>query len=289
MPPDNALGDHLRARRAALRPADVGLPADDGGRRRVAGLRREEVARLAGISPDYYLRLEQGRERHPSAQVLTAIARALRLTGPAEEHLQRLVRPLPERGEPPAPDRLTTFVRDLPLPAFAHDRVLEVIAANAAATALSPAFRPGVNLLRVAFGETELTGLYRNWAEMTARLVSYLRAQAATPPHDPRLDGLVRQLSATSPRFAELWARHDVGAAASGTNQLRHPVLGDLEVDFERLCFAGTDYPVVVVYHARPGSSSAAALGRLGANPLPASQARQASATSGQPESSVSE
>ncbi len=260
----NALGEYLRARRESLRPEDVGIP-DDGRRRRVEGLRREEVALLAGISSEYYLRLEQGRERHPSEQVLSAIAKALRLAPAAEEFMHRLVRPPPDRGYAArgnslAPDQLKAFISAISCPAFAHDRVLDVLVANPLAQALSPAFRPGVNLMRAAFLDPGVAELYRNWEEMTVRLVSYLRAQAAAPPHDERLDGLVEELTAQSEWFTQLWARREVGADSSGVNLLNHPLVGELELNFERLCFAGTDHPVILIYHATPGSPSELAL-----------------------------
>lgn len=267
MDADNALGDYLRARRGLLMPADVGLP--EGSRqRRVVGLRREEVAFLAGISPEYYLRLEQGRERHPSDQVLASIASALRLGTSSQEFLQRMVRPLPERGHDTSTAaelsaRVYDFVMSMRAPAFAHDRVLEVLVANPAARELSPSFVPGVNLIRAAFFDPALLLLYRNWDDMTSRLVSYLRAQAATPPLDSRLEELVTELR-THERFTRLWARHDVGTAPSGVNSLNHPVLGDLELHYERLTYAGTDHPVIVTYYAPAGSASASALARLG-------------------------
>jgi transcriptional regulator with XRE-family HTH domain len=274
---DNALGDYLRARREAVRPSDVGLRVD-GNRRRVVGLRREEVAVLAGISAEYYLRLEQGRERHPSDQVIGALVRALHLGPSSEAFLHRLVHDRPERGGPTTgtPDeveRLALFVEALAAPAYVHDRVLEVVASNPAARSLSPAFRPGVNLMTAAFEDDALRELYVNHDEMTVRLVSYLRAQAAVPPLDPRLPGLVAGLSERSPRFASLWARQDVEARSSGVNRLLHPVVGPIELRFERLCTAGTDHPVVVVYHAERGTPSEAALALLASSsvrPAPA-------------------
>ena len=266
---DNPLGEYLRAHREALRLVDVGLD-DDGRRRRVTGLRREEVAALAGISSEYYLRLEQGRERHPSEQVLSAIARAMRLGPASEEYLQRLVRPLPDRGYPTGNDgvasaRLAALVAAIPAPAFAHDRTLEVIAANPLAHALSPSFRMGVNLLHAVFTDPAVTSLYRNWPELAERLVAYLRAYGAPSSHDARQSELITELAAASPRFSEIWRRQDVGAVASGVDLLMHPVVGELELDFERLCFTGTEHPVIVIYHAAPDSASARGLQRLAA------------------------
>ena len=264
---DNALGEYLRARRELLRPSDLGL-VETGPPRRVIGLRREEVAILAGISTDYYLRLEQGRDVSPSEQVIAALARALRLGPASEEFLHRIVRPLPDRGyagrhNPESADRISAFVAALTTPAFAHDRVLDVIVSNGPARAISPSFVPGVNLITAAFLDPDLRRLYENWEEMTGRLVSYLRAQAVTPPLDPRLPALVDGLAERSSRFAELWARQEVGASSSGVNQLNHPLAGRLKLNFERVCFAGTDHPVILIYHADPGSQSQVALTTL--------------------------
>ena len=266
---DNPLGEYLRAHREALHPADVGL-GDDGRRRRVTGLRREEVAALAGISAEYYLRLEQGRERHPSEQVISAIARAMRLGSAAEEFLQRLVRPLPERGYPTATDdaasaRLAALVASIPTPAFAHDRSLDVVAANPLARALSRAFEPEVNLLRAVFTDPTVASLYRNWPDLAERLVAYLRAYGAVSSDDTRLSELIAEVDEGNPQFGEIWRRQDVDAVASGVDVLVHPVAGEFELAFERLCFTGTDHPVIVIYHASAGSPSARALERLAA------------------------
>lgn len=264
---DNPLGEYLRAKRGSALPADVGLRAGVR-RRRVVGLRREEVALLAGISAEYYIRLEQGRERHPSAQVLTGIARALGLDRPSEDFLRGLA------GHAPAGERLRTATADLPgfleslsrTPAAAHDRVLEITASNALARAVAPGFVPGVNLVRAAFTSPAFKTLYLESDELSARLVSYLRAGAAAPPPDPRLGPLVDELSAASPEFAKLWAKHDVRPASTGTNRIRHAVHGTLTLHFERLCFAGSEDPVIVVYHADAGSETERVLARLAAD-----------------------
>jgi transcriptional regulator with XRE-family HTH domain len=289
---DNQIGELLRVRRESLQPVDVGLSV--GGRaRRVRGLRREEVAMLAGISTEYYLRLEQGRERRPSAQVVSAIARALRLDKPSEDFFRLLVGLSPDHSERPstATNDLSGFLNALTTPAFAHDRVLEVIAANPLAGMLSPSFSVGVNLVRDAFLDPALAALYLNRDEMRRRLVAYLRAQAATPPVDARLPNLVDEMTRASAEFSALWSRLDVGPASTGVNRLQHPAVGYLEVSFERLCFAGSDDPVIIIYHVTPGSASAVALDALRTrqSPLDASQPMQSSATSRQPASSVNE
>ena len=262
---ENPLGEYLRAKRESAVPEDVGIRV--GARRRVAGLRREEVALLAGISAEYYIRLEQGRERHPSAQVLTGIASALGLDRPSEDFLRGLAGHAPAAERPrTATDDLAGFLESMTsTPAAAHDRVLDVTASNALARAVAPGFVPGVNLLRAAFLSPAFADLYVEADELAARLVSYLRAGAGTPPPDPRLAPLVEELSARSPEFAALWARHDVRPASTGTNRLRHPVHGVLTLHFERLCFAGSDDPVIVIYHADPGSDTERALARLAA------------------------
>ncbi|TDS75027.1 helix-turn-helix protein [Amnibacterium kyonggiense] len=297
------LGSYLRARREAVPPESVGVAT--GARRRVAGLRREEVALLAGISAEYYVRLEQGRERNPSPQVVAGLVRALALDRPAEDFLRALA------GQPPSPRRsattdpgLVAFLDALSTtPAMAHDRVLTVVASNRLARGLTPAFTPGVNLLRAALFDPGLRSLYQGAEEAIGRLVSYLRAQAAVPPPDPRLADLVAELSAASPLFALLWARQEVVPAANGVNLLLHERYGALELRFERLTPAGSDDPVVVVYHAAPGSATERALEALARDQLGAAAAlgaedgsatvrihsSAASATSGQPESSVKE
>src|SRR3954453_5812254 len=159
MPAGTPLSQYLRARRALVRPEDVGLSR--GGRRRVSGLRREELAMLAGISPNYYLRLEQGRDRHPSAQVLDALARALRLDAAATAFLHSLTSEAPapraREGRQRAPVSIERLIGTWPITAaVVHDRTLDILAANALAVALTSALRPGVNALRAMFMEPEL-------------------------------------------------------------------------------------------------------------------------------------
>jgi transcriptional regulator with XRE-family HTH domain len=263
----NTLGEFLRARREQVRPRDVGLRAI--GQRRTPGLRREEVALLAGISTDYYLRLEQGRDRTPSAQVVTALARALRLDPDETAYLHGLVRPRPRPGrtrpqQVPAGTRM--LVDALPMPAFVEDRCLDVLAANAAAQALSPNLRPGANRLLAAFLDPGERELYEDWEQATAAAVGQLRAVLGGYADDPRMTALVGELALKSERFRRLWARHDVVRRAGGPARLRHPAVGPLELRREKLVVAGTDDQVLVVYHAEPGTPSARALALLRAN-----------------------
>src|SRR6476619_4121274 len=156
MPTTNAIGEYLRARRELVQPEDVGV--QDLGRRRTPGLRREEVAMLAGVSSDYYIRLEQGRDQHPSVQVLDALARALQLDDDATAHLHALATPVARRRRrsTPRPEKVPTGIAQLiatwhETPAYVYGRYMDVLAANALATALGPHYVPGTNMLRAAF------------------------------------------------------------------------------------------------------------------------------------------
>jgi transcriptional regulator with XRE-family HTH domain len=259
----SALGDFLRARREQIRPEDVGL--DSGPRRRVPGLRREELAMLAGISVDYYLRLEQGRDEHPSAQVLDAIARALRLDVKAAEHLHRLAGLRAAHGPRPvaeaAADGLDQLIDQIPLPAIVANRYQDVLAANAIARALSPGFAPGENFLRWRLLAPAARDFFVDWDEATEVAVSGLRESAAGDLSDPRLRALIDELSAGSDRFRELWARADVGYR-TGILHIRHPVAGDLYLRRTRLSVPDADADMFI-YHPEPGSDSAKALAAL--------------------------
>ncbi|MER5515639.1 helix-turn-helix transcriptional regulator [Streptomyces sp. NPDC002763] len=256
-----ALAGYLRARRELVRPADAGIP--DDGKRRVPGLRREEVAFLAGVSSDYYVRLEQGRDRHPSEQVLVSIAGALRLDEEATAYLIGLgTAPQATRGRrarrpEKAGDGIRTLIGTWPLtPAYVHGRYMDVLAANRLALALSPAYAPGRNTILDAFLLPELRELHTDWEDMTARVVPYLRAAAGADVDDPRLVELIGELSLRSERFRRLWARHDVRHKSTGTSLLRHPQVGPLELHYEKLLIPGSAGQTLVTYHARPGSDS---------------------------------
>ncbi|GAA5189713.1 helix-turn-helix transcriptional regulator [Rugosimonospora acidiphila] len=283
----NAIGEFLRARRQLVRPEDVGIRA--GGLRRVPGLRREEVAMLAGISSDYYLRLEQGRDRNPSVQVLEALARVLRLDADATAYLiglaqsrsaQRPARAAAQTRQP-APERVPASVLQLidgwtNNPAYVQNKVSDVLAVNALAAALSPNYAPGVNLLRAAFLDPSDRALRRDWDEATAEGVAGLRAQVGPDIDDPRLVELVGELSVRSERFRRLWARHDVQPKRGRTSHLRHPQVGDLELHSNKLVVSGTEGLILVVFHAEPGSRSAELLGILGSLTAPAAGPRRA-------------
>src|SRR6516225_11377959 len=209
----NALGDYLRARRQQVRPEDVGLVP--GARRRVEGLRREELALLAGISAEYYLRLEVGRDKNPSPQVVEALARALQLDIKATKYLHQLASPTISHWDQSvldaAAEGLDELIDQLPLPAIVASRYQDVLAANPIAQALSPGFAPGQNFLSWRLLDPAARELYVDWDDATDAAVSGLRESAGTDPGDPRLQKLVAELSVASPRFRELWARADVG------------------------------------------------------------------------------
>jgi transcriptional regulator with XRE-family HTH domain len=259
----NPLGDFLRARRQQVRPEDVGLVG--GQRRRVAGLRREELATLAGISSDYYLRLEQGRDTHPSAQVIDALARVLRLDVKASEYLHQLASPSSRRRDPAdsgAVDAVDELIDQFPMPAIVASRCLDVLAANPLARGLSPGFAPGRNFLRWRLLDPAARELYVDWDEATDVAVSGLREAAGSDPDDPRLRSLIDELSTASERFRELWERADVGYRV-GVVHVRHPEVGELYLHRNRFNIPHSGGQHVLTYRAKPGSRSAAALEEL--------------------------
>jgi transcriptional regulator with XRE-family HTH domain len=265
---ENLIGEYLRARRERVSLEGVDLPGPSG-RRRVPGLRREEVALLAGVSADYYVRLEQGRDRHPSPDVLDALARALQLDEDATAHLYRLAAPSRRRRRPPPrPERALAGTVQLieswsETPAYVYGRYMDVLAANALATALAPYYAPGENLVRVAFLDDRLRDMYRDWDRVAETTVAGLRALVGPDVDDPRLNELVGELSVRSEDFRRLWAHHDVRPKRSGVSQIDHPQLGPLELNYEKLPIPDADRQTLAVYHAAPGSRSAQALALL--------------------------
>ncbi|GAA2326438.1 helix-turn-helix transcriptional regulator [Dactylosporangium salmoneum] len=262
----NALGEYLRARRELIDPADAGLRVV--GVRRTPGLRREEVATLAGISADYYLRLEQGRDRNPSPQVLEAIARVFGLDAEATQYLMGLTAARP-RARRPRRETVPAGIRQLldvmELPAFVESRMFDVLAANRLATALSPRIRPGLNRLRDTFLDEQERQLYPDWAHTIAGMVAAFRTSIADDVDDPRIERLVGELSLASEDFRRLWARHDVKPLAGAPTRMEHPQVGPLELRREKLTIGDSGGQLLVVYHAEPGSPSAQALALLGA------------------------
>jgi transcriptional regulator with XRE-family HTH domain len=262
----NPLGDYLRARRELVTPEQAGVPVSSV--RRVPGLRREEVAMLAGISADYYLRLEQGRDRNPSIQVLESLARVLQLDDDATAYLLGLGadkprRPRRRRRRETVPPGIAKLVATLPLPAFVEGRYFDVLAANALATALSPRLVTGGNRLRDVFLDPAEQGLYPSWETVTANLVAGFRQSVGTDTDDPRFIELVGELSLASPRFRQLWARHDVRARRGASMHVDHPQVGELRLNREKLDITGTEGQMLVIYHPDAGTENADKLALL--------------------------
>jgi transcriptional regulator with XRE-family HTH domain len=266
MSDDNRLGDYLRARRELVTPESVGLVAH--GVRRVPGLRREEVAMLAGISADYYLRLEQGRDRNPSVQVLEALADVLRLDATATDYLLRLGAPRARsRVRRPRPERVPAATAQLldviGLPAFVEGRYLDVLAANPLVAAVSPNVRVGENRLRSMFLDPAERDLHADWEATVPRLVAGFRNRIGERVDDPRVVQLVGELSLASEEFRRAWARHDVKPIRSRSIRLDHPQVGELELALSKLAIEGTDGQLLVIYHAEPGTANAEKLALL--------------------------
>jgi transcriptional regulator with XRE-family HTH domain len=261
------LADYLRARRATLRPEDVGLSVG-GGTRRVAGLRREEVAILAGISTDYYLRLEQGRDVHPSDQVLDSLARALKLDAVATVYLRDLARPpavVPAgRHADVVNESMRWMIDSWPTTAaIVHNRYIDVLASNKLAQALNPNYRPGINSVLALVADPAERALHADWEGLAARSVSLLRVAAESQEPDARLQALVAEASRTSSLFREFWARQDVVRVTDGTHVLHHSTAGELTLQYVRLPLTGTDGQSMFLYFAEPGSPSAHAMAEL--------------------------
>jgi transcriptional regulator with XRE-family HTH domain len=267
----NPLGEFLRARRELVTPEEAGIPVL--GMRRVSGLRREEVAMLSGISAEYYLRLEQGRDRNPSLQVLESIARVLQLDDETRLYLlslgaekPRSVRRRPRRETVPA--STARLVASLPFPAFVEGRYLDVLVANRLATAISPRLVVGRNRLQDVFLDPAERALFPHWEQAAAGLVAGFRQSVGTDTDDPRFVELVGELTIASPLFAQLWARHDVARRAGARMLFDHPQVGELLVDREKLGVTGADGMMLVIYHAEPGTEGAEKLSLLASSVL---------------------
>jgi transcriptional regulator with XRE-family HTH domain len=262
---DNALGEYLRARRELVRPEDVGLPVN--GVRRVAGLRREEVAMLAGISSDYYLRLEQGRDRNPSVQVLESLARVLRLDEAATDYLLGVAAPRPKKRRRPhketVPPSIGQLLEVIRLPAFVEGRYLDVLAANDLATALSPSMRVGQNRLMSMFLDPADRAFYVDWEKSIATFVASFRQMVGADTDDPRFVEMVGELSLSSSHFRRLWARQDIYPRIEVPTRMRHPQVGDMTLSREKLAIVGVTGQRLVIYHAQAGTESAEKLGLL--------------------------
>ncbi|RPF34027.1 helix-turn-helix transcriptional regulator [Streptomyces sp. TLI_185] len=267
---DGDLGDFLRSRRARIQPEEVGLASH--GRRRVPGLRREEVAQLAGVSVDYYVRLEQGRGPSVSDAVLDAISRVLRLDDEEHAYLYAVARPQKKRERRRPAPRVRPGIQVLldgmaHIPAFVLGPAMDVLAWNALADALSgfsrmpPARR---NVVRHLFLDPDGRNVYPDWAAVAAQTVAHLRLNAGARPDDPGLRELVGELSLKSEDFRRLWADHQVKACMYGVKRVRHPVAGLLTLPYESLSLPSEPDQTIVAYTPEPGSETAERLALLG-------------------------
>ncbi|WP_341717149.1 helix-turn-helix transcriptional regulator [Micromonospora sp. FIMYZ51] len=254
------LADFLRNRRSRLRPEEIGLAP--GPRRRVAGLRREELALLAGVSTDYYQRLEQGRDVRPSEDVLTGIARALALNAEETRHLHALARraqrpPKPRRRtRETVPESIRRLLHSLHTPAVVVSRHLDLLAWNSMAAALYPGIGPS-NVLIDMFSHPEAQGRCPGWRETVLDYLGFLRAAVAADPEHPRAQEIVGTLSIRSEEFRQLWARHDVREAVHGSKAFTHPQVGELRLDWDAYTPPGRTGPILIAYTAAPGSADA--------------------------------
>jgi transcriptional regulator with XRE-family HTH domain len=262
--PEAGIGAFLRARRAAIRPQDVGLPAF--GRRRVPGLRREELAQLAGVSPDYYIRLEQGRSRNVSDAVLDAVARVLVLDRTEREHLFNLAR---SRGAGHTVPFVRPGVRTLldmmeTVPAFVLGRRMDVLAWNALGDAA-----------RQVFLDPAARAFYPQWESVAAETVAFLQLDAGRHPGDPLLAAMVGELTAASPDFARMWAAQRVKEKTAGRKVICHPLVGEISLGYETLTLPGEPDQMLVTYTAPTGSPANDVLRLLASWSAPARGSRE--------------
>ncbi|QHC54251.1 helix-turn-helix domain-containing protein [Rathayibacter tanaceti] len=270
--------EFLLSRRARVSPADVGLPT--GGNRRVAGLRRAEVAMLADVSVEYYAKLERGDIAGASAGVLEALSRALRLDETERMHLHHLARAADGRPASARPRRRASGVQPARAglqrtldaitggPAFVRDRRQNLVATNALGAAFySPVIGAGggtPNLARFQFLDPAARDFYPDWDLFAHMCVGIMRVEAARDPHDRALQDLVGELTTRSETFARLWSAHDVRTHGGGTKRFHHPVVGDLALVYEELAVTAEDGLRLLVYTAESGTPSAERLQLLG-------------------------
>jgi transcriptional regulator with XRE-family HTH domain len=265
------LGDYLRACRARVSAEDVGIPTH--GRRRVPGLRREELAMLAGVSVDYVVRLEQGRAKSASPEILQALAGALNLRADEEEYLLRLA--ADANGSPsrdraaPRQQHVSTATRVLldsmtDVPALVLGRRMDIVGWNTLGAALITDFSALApqqrNLIWLTFLDPKVRGLYLDWKTVAQECVAYLRMDAGRYPNDPALARLIGELSIKDDDFRHWWSTHRVRAQRAGRKELLHPTVGELTLDFQVLDVRGAADQTLLVYTAEPHSRSAQAL-----------------------------
>jgi transcriptional regulator with XRE-family HTH domain len=266
--------EFLTTRRARITPEQAGLPVY-GGSRRVAGLRREEVALLAGVSVDYYSKLERGNLAGVSESVLDALSRALQLTEAERDHLYDLARSANTRGVPASSRRRPSARRVRPglqlvldsiteAPADLRNGRRDVLASNRLGRALysemyADPVRP-VNVARFTFLSPRSRDFFRDWDQAATDIVASLRTEAGRNPYDKGLSDLIGELSTRSEEFRTRWAAHNVRQHTSGTKRLHHPIAGDLDLGFEAMQLPSDTGLTVVIYTAQPGTPTAAAL-----------------------------
>jgi transcriptional regulator with XRE-family HTH domain len=276
------LAEFLRTRRTRVRPEDLGL--EPGPRRRVAGLRREELALLAGVSTDYYQRMEQGRDVRPSEQVLDAIARALKFTPEESRYLHSLAAAArtpvrqPRYGPEEVPPTTVRLLTAMTSPALVVGRFLDVLAWNPLAGALLGDFASlpvtERNMLFL-FLHPQADQTCPDRKATVAELTAMLRAQVAAEPGHPRAEELIADLTASSAEFTALWDRRDIEEATRGRMRLVHPLVGELSLDWDAYPMPGAPGPVLLVYTVPPGGTDAERLQRLAdliGAPAPASE-----------------
>ena len=271
---EDEIREFLTTRRARLAPAQAGLPTY-GRQRRVSGLRREEVALLAGISVEYYTRLERGNARGVSDEVLDAVCNALQLDEAERAHLRDLARAANAVGHPgraTAPSRVRPSIRRIvdaisEMPALVSNGRLDILYANPLAEALctlqfSDPIRPP-NSARFLFLDPRAPSYFVEWEKTVHDIVAHLRSEAGRNPYDRSLSDLIGVLSTRSEEFRVQWARHDVRFHRSGIKQFRHPLVGDLTLVYEALQLPADPGLSLVTYSAEPGTPSEAALAEL--------------------------
>ena len=267
--------EFLSTRRARISPEQAGLPVYGRDRRRVLGLRREEVALLAGISSEYYTRLERGNATGVSASVIDGIAHALQLDEAERAHLLDLIRTASTTRPPrrrPARQRVRSGVQRVldsmsGTPAFVLNARLDILTANELGFALySPIYADPVsppNNARLIFLDPHATAFWRDWDKAANDTVALLRAEAGRDPYDRGLSDLIGELSTRSDEFRGRWAAHHVRIHTTGVKLIHHPVVGDLELPFESFPLAADPGQSMLTYTAEPGSPSQDALSLL--------------------------
>jgi len=260
--------EFLTTRRDRLTPHDAGLP-DFGGRRRVKGLRREEVALLAGMSTEYYTRLERGNAAGVSESVLDGISRALQLDEAEHAHLFDLVRTAnagahpqrrrPSRAQQVSPGLQQTIDAMSTVPVFLQNGRLDAVATNLLGRALFSEMFDGtrpMNAARFVFLDPKAQTFYQDWEANTRQIVAILRAEAGRSPYDRLLSDLVGELSTRSDLFRRLWGAHDVREHRTGLKSIHHPVVGDLDLSYQAMDLSSDRGLQMLVFSAEPGTPS---------------------------------